>query len=136
MLEENKRARLLCSNPILCVESALSIHGIGTYSRLCPQVFGEFSTVRDVDFGSYIPNKFGDEDIVEKYGMKATTPLRSICEMIIFDRREDLIYEALDDMINMEKMEVSTILEAAKKYGVLEKMQHYINTLDENIDFY
>lgn len=137
MIEEDIRAYLLIDKPILCLESALSYWGIGTYHRLNPQVFADVSEVTFVGVGSYVPNKFGDSDIdkLNDKSIPATTPFRAICEMIIYDRREELIYEALDDMINTLDVSEKIIMEYAAKYGVIKQMEYYLETLDEEIGY-
>ena len=129
--KEDLVAESLIENPVLCLESSLSIHGVGTYNRMRPQVFAEVERPLNLGVGEYIPNKFGNKDIVTVSGMTATTPLRALCEMIIYDRREELILEGLDDLLYEEDVERETILAKADEYEVRPQMERLLELVDD-----
>lgn len=83
-------------------------------------------------------NKTGDEDIEQSSdGLFYTTPERTICDMINYDRREDLIIEALDDYLSEpERFKGKEyLLEIAEKYNVKEKVLFYIDEIDEYFNY-
>lgn len=85
-----------------------------------------------------LPNKTGDEDIEEcSNGLRFTTPERTICDMINYDRREDLIIEALDDYLSEpEKFKGKEyLLEIARKYKVEYKVLGYIDEIDDYFNY-
>lgn len=85
-----------------------------------------------------ISNKTGDEDIEQaENGLFYTTPERTICDMINYDRREDLIIEALDDYLSEpERFKGKEyLLEIAEKYKVKDKVLAYIDEIDDYFNY-
>lgn len=125
------RYYILSSDPVLCAETSLAIHGIGTYNTNYPQVYAEVSSRMDLGIGEYVPDTSNKEDIEIINNLKVTSIEKSICDMIMFDSREELILECLSDLIYEEKFQMQKIILKAEQLGILEQLNKYIELVDD-----
>lgn len=123
-------------SPLLCLESALVEHTLTTYIDKQVTVSYTGSTILSNQFLELIPNEFGEKDVIEINGRRVTSPERTICEMLLFDRRDDLIIEAIDDYLNgMGIGTKGTLLIKAEEYGVLEVMGKFIDEVEDYFEY-
>ena len=133
---------LVPNNSIIMMESALS------YYRLCTFA-NQYLVIKNNNIPrrtrtttiQMIPTSFGDEDITDykpSIGrLKITTPERTICEMIALDGRDDFIVEALQRYVIYkydQSYDYDRLVGVAKKYGVYEKLQQYLEWAYEDIE--
>lgn len=119
---------------LLGLESSLTHYHLSTVIDSIPVLFSSLNTTLKSQSFCLIPNKAGNEDIEQdSSGLWFTTPERTICDMIIYDRREDLIIEALDDYLSEpERFKGKDyLLTIARKYKVESQVLAYIDEIDD-----
>ena len=122
----------------LALESALARSRMSTVIGGVPVFIAKAILPLNTQAYCLVRNKTGDEDIEQSSdGLFYTTPERTICDMINYDRREDLIIEALDDYLSEpERFKGKEyLLEIAEKYNVKEKVLYYIDEIDEYFNY-
>lgn len=122
---------------LIGLETALLYHKLSSSSPeriiLLNTNDNEKPSEKDNNFESFNSLILSTEDIVQ-YGENytLTTPNRTICEMIINDRSEDLIIEALAHYIydGRDDLNINSLYECANKYGVFEQVMHYASKVE------
>lgn len=147
--------RLIPTGSIIGLESALSYYGLcdfadqymvllfeGKSPNIHSRYFKLINRNNHVDNSilnstpSITPNSI--IDYTPSNGrLKITTPECSICEMIVLDRRDDFIIQALqnylifkiDDSYSEEKL-----YSKAKEYGIYDKLMEYVEWAYEDLE--
>ena len=116
---------------VVCCESSSYINGLSTFP---PSPLLRFL---DMEVGSnrirYVtPNRTLPitEDIEHVAGhLYATNKERTICDMILYESNDEFIYESIETYLALHGTE-ETLRTYALKYNCVEKMEHYLTTLD------
>lgn len=123
-------------NKVLGLTSALAYNGLGSVIDRKPQFLTEHKSEEWITFSEY-QCRDGFEDLIEdeETGLKYTNPERTLCDMIIYDRDEGTLMDALDDYLTEHNDDDSVLMEYAEKYGVKDKMTELINDLDDYLNY-
>lgn len=128
----------LCNEKLFGLESSLYKNFLSNVIANRPVLLTDSSIMVLNQNFIILPNKTGNEDIEQSSnGLWFTTPERTICDMIIYDRREDLIIEAVDDYLSEpEKFKGKDyLLEIARKYKVESQVLAYIDEIDDYFNY-
>ena len=113
-------------------ESALHHWSLANWINRKPQILSKTTTV---EFQTYCKIKCinGWDDFVQspESGLFYTNKERTICDMILYERCEELIFNSLDDYLYMDKIPVENLMKYARKYNVEDKLNYYISELDD-----
>ena len=133
MLTEDSKIRAvwqICGAPILCCESALYQLELSTYVDRHPCFLSKYQEVKTYSF-EYIKGDTEEDIFTNCRGYRVTTPQRTLCDMIRYDRCEEFLYQGLSDYI-FDGLDISSLRETAKKYGVLERIDELIEEINNS----
>lgn len=120
---------------VIGLESALAFQDLCTFSNDYIIFLNDSDIIiNDNQFIRFYNNLLSTEDIIpynEKFLI--TSPDRTVCEMILNDRREDFIIEALECYLYdaREDLSLDSLYECAIKYNVASKIDSYIEELSD-----
>jgi len=115
--------------PIICLDCALAIHGLSSFNgELYPMIFSEVRGITPRFCEGIISEMFVPQinysNISEYANGKAyvTSPERSICDMIIYDRDNFFTLEAIDEIYSMGQERINRLETLAKEYSIYDKL--------------
>lgn len=139
MLKEDVNIQVIsqmCGNPIMCCESALYQLGLSTYVDRHLTFLNKYQSVNTAEF-EYIKETRDFKDIIiSEKGYRVTSPERTLCDMIAWDRCEEFLVQGLDDYMFDYSERIPLLLEKAKEYNVYDKLMKYIDELNNTEEFY
>lgn len=119
---------------VICTVSATYIHGLSNFppSPLIRYVeWGVYPNTRRYKYLSPDKTLPLTEDIEHVAGfLYVTNKERTICDMIIYESNDEFIYDSIETYLNLHGT-MDTLREYALKYSCVERMEHYLNTLDD-----
>lgn len=138
-MERNELCKIIAdmtNNNTLCLESALDYNGLGNVIDRKPQFLTNHEDKDWITFTEF-QCKNGFDDLIEdeSTGLKYTNAERTLCDMIIYDRDEGTLMDALDDYLVEHNDDDSILMEYAEKYGVKEKMSQLIKELPDYLSY-
>lgn len=117
---------------VMCLESATYVHQLTNYP---PSPVLLYTEATNVEFKGriqfvYTPKIIYEDTEVITGKLRVTNVERTICDLINYKSNEEYIYDSIESYMDSGKP-VSKLLEYAAKYNCLDKMNFYINTLDD-----
>jgi hypothetical protein len=119
---------------ILGLEAAGYYHGLNYYGLAPAQFLVNIDRAIYSDYIVFVPKVFSTDDELTQIGEKlyVTNPERTVCELIVADGDEEMLYTTLDGYIR--KYGTEELLKCARKYNCEELVQHRIDTVQEYMD--
>lgn len=124
----------LIPSGIICYESALAFHNLCTFSNDYIIMFTDSSyTLNRNQFVRFYSRVFSSDEGIVKFNDKfsITSPERTICEMILADRRDDFIIEALECYLYDSKLDINNLYSFARKCHVYPQLMSYIYSIGD-----
>lgn len=140
MVSKTESILSLVPSGTIALESAASFYDLCTFSNDYLIFLTDNNlTINKNQFIRFYPNKLGNSDIVKfNDRLTITTPDRTVCEMIAYDRRDDFIIEALECYIfdTRDDLTLESLYECAKKYNVYEQLLPLVEIAKEMDDYW
>jgi hypothetical protein len=119
---------------IIGLETAGYFHELNLYGDTPVKLLTDTDVEFNCDYIVYVPKIFhSDDDLLHLGGdLYVTLPERTVCELIVSNRNEEMLYETLDNYLF--KHSKSRLLKCARKYKCLEAVQRRINSMQGYMD--